>query len=112
MVPGTPHLSDVVPRCKVCAVPHSVRAASLWPLGISASMAGQGGMWVFYYLQGEDGDSVENPNAFNVRDGQKRDFPRCCAQDRKEGYLVGGGKASGEDVESLSTFPSTVFVCV
>ncbi|CAN0349766.1 unnamed protein product [Ectocarpus sp. 6 AP-2014] len=29
-------------------------------------MAGKGGMWVFYFLQGEDGDSVENPNAFNI----------------------------------------------
>lgn len=33
------------------------------------TMAGKGGVWVFYYLQGEDGDSVETPNAFNVRDG-------------------------------------------
>lgn len=29
-------------------------------------MAGKNGVWVFYYIQGEDGDSVENPNAFNV----------------------------------------------
>lgn len=39
-------------------------------------MAGKSGVWVFYYLQGEDGDSVENPNAFNVREkdaeGQQR----------------------------------------
>eukprot|EP00903_Cladosiphon_okamuranus_P022527 g20722.t2 len=29
-------------------------------------MAGKSGVWVFYYLQGEDGDSVETPNAFNI----------------------------------------------
>ncbi|CAN0481335.1 unnamed protein product, partial [Ectocarpus sp. 12 AP-2014] len=32
----------------------------------ATNMAGKGGMWVFYFLQGEDGDSVENPNAFNI----------------------------------------------
>lgn len=34
---------------------------------VVATMASKSGVWVFYYLQGEDGDSVENPNAFNVR---------------------------------------------
>lgn len=39
------------------------------------NMAGKGGMWVFYFLQGEDGDSVENPNAFNVRQIRVHSFP-------------------------------------
>lgn len=33
----------------------------------ATTMASKSGIWVFYFLQGEDGDSVENPNAFNVR---------------------------------------------
>lgn len=53
------------------------------PLGAVATMASKSGVWVFYYLQGEDGDSVDNPNAFNVREtkreGEKREFPRWVA---------------------------------
>lgn len=29
-------------------------------------MAGKRGVWVFYFIQGEDGESVENLNAFEV----------------------------------------------
>lgn len=47
------------------------------------TMAGKSGVWVFYYLQGEDGDSVENPNAFNVRRQRReragREFSRYSA---------------------------------
>lgn len=53
------------------------------PLGPVATMASKSGVWVFYYLQGEDGDSVENPNAFNVResspDGSGRRVLCACA---------------------------------
>lgn len=54
------------------------------PLRAVATMASKSGVWVFYYLQGEDGDSVENPNAFNVRErklNEERVSPmrRCCA---------------------------------
>lgn len=43
-------------------------------------MAGKGGVWVFYFIQGEDGESVENPNAFNVS---------CCPRYCSAGLLGG-----------------------
>ncbi|CAM9248085.1 unnamed protein product [Choristocarpus tenellus] len=33
-------------------------------------MAGSGGVWVFYFVQGEGGESVDHPNAFNVKDAK------------------------------------------